>query len=186
MTDSSQHKQNMANYTALPDAKAFESITFICESIHLHNAVVTPTRWQQVSFSWWWKEEGCWPKSQGSAVYNFDEAQERDRPRHVGWHAAAQAVLNQPPDNNMDRLHLPRFPRYSVKITLLHLSFSIAVRFNAKVPDFPHAGCPYISNFANAQLASYKAHTTLYLKKPSWHFELSRLYHLCSQVKCNE
>ena len=44
MTDSSQHKQNMANYTALPDAKAFERITFIFESIHLHNAAVTPTR----------------------------------------------------------------------------------------------------------------------------------------------
>ena len=69
-----------------------------------------------------------------------------------------------------------RLPQYFVKITLLHTSFSIAV------PDFPQAA----PTFANEQLASYKAHTTLYLEKPSWHFELSRSYHLCSHVKCNE
>ena len=172
----------MTNYTALPDAKAFENVTFIFESIHLHNDVVTPTRWQQVSLSWWWKEEGRWPKSQGSAVYNFDEARERDRRRHVGCHAAAQAVLNQPPDNNLGRLHIPPTPPIFRIMTVLHLSFSIALRFNAKWRIFPRLP----PTFANAKLASYKAHTTLYLEKPSWHFKLSRSYHLCSQVKCNE
>ena len=182
MTDSSQHKQNMAHYTALPDAKAFESITFIFESMHLHNAVVTPTRPQQVSFSWWWKEEGCWPKSQGSAVYNVDEVQKRDRRRHVGRHAAAQAVLNQPPGNNLDRLHLPPTPPASSKHYPSTFIIFYCSEIQCQVLDFPQAA----PTFANVQLASYKAHITLYLERPSWHFELSRSYHLCSQVKCNE
>ena len=37
-------KHGALHYTALLDAKAFESITFIFESIHIHNAVVMPTR----------------------------------------------------------------------------------------------------------------------------------------------
>ena len=49
------------------------------------------------------------------------------------------------------------------------------------VPDF----LPSAPTFANVQLASYTVHTTLYLERPSWYFELSRSYHLCSRVKCN-
>ena len=41
---SKQAKHGAMQYTALPDAKAFESITFIFESIHIHNAVVMATR----------------------------------------------------------------------------------------------------------------------------------------------
>ena len=184
MTDSSQHKQNMAHYTALPNAKAFESINFIFESIHLHNAVVTPTRRQQASFSWWWKEEGRWPKSQGSAlaVYNFDEVQGRDRRSHVGGHAAAQAVLNQPPGNNLERFHLPPTSRAFIKHHPSTFIIFYCSEIQCEVPDFPQAA----PIFANVQLASYNAHTTLYLERPSWYFELSRSYHLCSQVKCNE
>ena len=49
------------------------------------------------------------------------------------------------------------------------------------MPDFLQSA----PTFANVQLVSYKAHTTLYLERPCWYFELSRSYHLCSQVKCN-
>ena len=61
------------------------------------------------------------------------------------------------------RLHLPPTPpvfRKNYPSTFIIFYHS---EIQCEVPDFPQAAPTY----ANAQLASYKVHTTLYLEKPS-------------------
>ena len=116
------------------------------KSIHLDNAVVMR---QQVSFFWWWKEEDAGLSLRGQRCITL-MARERDRRKHVRRHAAAQAVHNQPPVNNLDRLHLPPTPPTSSKHYPSTLIIFYCSEIQCEVLDFPQAA----ATFANVQSAS--------------------------------
>ena len=183
----------------LTRCKGSRKFIFMFWKIFLHNAVATSTRWQLVSFSWRWKEEGYWPKSQRSTVYNLDWAQERDRRRHVGWYAAAQAALNQPPGKNLDRLHVPLTLLYSdmadcqrclqnypsgLQWTLPFYIYHFLLQWDLMRSAGFSPGCRYIrkmySRLAIRIILPWKAWLAFHYP------ELSRSYQLCSQVKCNQ